>query len=114
MRYSSKALPEKDRAGDGKKRNNNYGFPSFAYLQHILDSRNESKESQKCGICQSFLVSGGTMPKIGTTKEKICITIDKELLPKLHKYAEADHRSLSQFINYSLHKVVAEAEEDED
>lgn len=54
------------------------------------------------------------MPKIGTTKEKICITIDKELLPKLHKFAEADHRSLSQFINYSLHKVVAEAEAEEE
>ena len=50
------------------------------------------------------------MPKIGSTKEKICITIDKELLPKLHAYAEEDRRSLSQFINYSLHQIVVQKE----
>ena len=35
-------------------------------------------------------------------KEKISITIDGDLLDKLKKYADADDRSLSQYINMTL------------
>ena len=35
-------------------------------------------------------------------KEKISITIDGDLLEKLRKKAEADNRSLSQYINLLL------------
>ena len=37
-------------------------------------------------------------------KEKICITIDKDILAKLKEKADADNRSLSQYINLLLRK----------
>ena len=41
-------------------------------------------------------------------KEKISITIDSDLLEHAKKEAEADDRSLSQFINLILKKHLAE------
>ena len=35
-------------------------------------------------------------------KEKISITIDSDILPKIKEEAESDDRSLSQFINLLL------------
>ena len=39
-------------------------------------------------------------------KEKISITIDSDLLEKLKERAEADERSLSQYINLLLKKAL--------
>ena len=39
-------------------------------------------------------------------KEKISITIDSDLLAKLKENADADDRSLSQYINLLLKKVL--------
>ena len=39
-------------------------------------------------------------------KEKICITIDSDLLQELKVEAERDERSLSQFINLILRKKI--------
>ncbi|MBO5078448.1 MAG: ribbon-helix-helix protein, CopG family [Oscillospiraceae bacterium] len=39
-------------------------------------------------------------------KEKISITIDSDLLEKLKENADADDRSLSQYINLLLRKAV--------
>ena len=41
-------------------------------------------------------------------KEKISITIDGDLLEKLRERAEADDRSLSQYINLVLKKHLEE------
>ena len=41
-------------------------------------------------------------------KEKISITIDSDLLEKLRQMAEADDRSLSQYINLILKKYLEE------
>ena len=41
-------------------------------------------------------------------KEKISITIDSDLLEKLRANAEADDRSLSQYINLVLKKSLDE------
>jgi len=43
-------------------------------------------------------------------KEKISITIDSDLLAKAREMAEADDRSLSQYINLVLKKYLAELE----
>ncbi len=45
-------------------------------------------------------------------KEKICITIDADLLAKLKVAAEKDERSLSQYINMVLRKHIKEINED--
>ena len=42
-------------------------------------------------------------------KEKISITIDSDLLEKIREKAEADERSLSQYINLVLKKHLEEA-----
>lgn len=44
-------------------------------------------------------------------KEKISITIDEDLLKKLRLLAEADERSLSQYINLILKKYIEKSEE---
>lgn len=44
-------------------------------------------------------------------KEKISITIDNDLLAKLRTRAEADDRSLSQYINLVLKQHVEGAEQ---
>ena len=41
-------------------------------------------------------------------KEKISITIDNDILVKLREVAEADDRSLSQYINLVLKKHLEE------
>ena len=41
-------------------------------------------------------------------KEKISITIDSDLLEKIREKAEADERSLSQYINLVLKKHLEE------
>ena len=41
-------------------------------------------------------------------KERISITIDSDLLEKLREKAEADDRSLSQYINLILKKYLEE------
>ena len=43
-------------------------------------------------------------------KEKISITIDSDLLAKIREKAEADDRSLSQYINLALKKHLDETE----
>ena len=43
-------------------------------------------------------------------KEKISITIDSDLLAKIREKAEADDRSLSQYINLALKKHLEETE----
>lgn len=43
-------------------------------------------------------------------KEKISITLDNDLLVKLREKAEADDRSLSQYINLVLKKHLEEQE----
>lgn len=45
-------------------------------------------------------------------KEKISVTIDSDVLEKAKLAAEADDRSLSQFINLVLKKHLAETETD--
>lgn len=46
-------------------------------------------------------------------KEKISITIDSDLLAKAKEAAEADDRSLSQFINIALKAFLASIEADD-
>lgn len=43
-------------------------------------------------------------------KEKISVTIDSDVLEKARQAAEADDRSLSQFINLVLKKYLLEKE----
>ncbi len=43
-------------------------------------------------------------------KEKVCITLDNDLLAKLREISEADDRSLSQYINLVLKKHLEELE----
>lgn len=43
-------------------------------------------------------------------KDKISITIDNDLLAKIREIAEADDRSLSQYINLVLKKHLEEIE----
>ena len=43
-------------------------------------------------------------------KEKISITIDKDLVTKLRQKADADERSLSQYINLIVRKYLEESE----
>lgn len=43
-------------------------------------------------------------------KERISITIDNDLLAKIREIAEADDRSLSQYINLVLKKHLEELE----
>lgn len=43
-------------------------------------------------------------------KEKISITVDNDLLAKIREKAEADDRSLSQYINLILKKHLEELE----
>ena len=43
-------------------------------------------------------------------KEKVCITLDNDLLAKLRERSEADDRSLSQYINLALKKHLEELE----
>jgi metal-responsive CopG/Arc/MetJ family transcriptional regulator len=43
-------------------------------------------------------------------KEKVCITLDNDLLAKLREISEADDRSLSQYINLVLKKHLEEEE----
>ncbi len=45
-------------------------------------------------------------------KEKISITIDSDLLEKARCAAEADDRSLSQFINIALKAFITKMEEE--
>ncbi len=49
----------------------------------------------------------------GVLKERISITVDKELLEKVRLRAEQDDRSLSQYINRVLKKAVKEAPEED-
>ncbi|MBR2605136.1 MAG: toxin-antitoxin system protein [Clostridia bacterium] len=44
-------------------------------------------------------------------KEKISVTIDSDVLEKAKQAAEADDRSLSQFINLVLKKYLFEEQE---
>jgi metal-responsive CopG/Arc/MetJ family transcriptional regulator len=44
-------------------------------------------------------------------KEKVCITLDNDLLAKLREISEADDRSLSQYINLVLKKHLEELKE---
>lgn len=44
-------------------------------------------------------------------KDKISITIDSDILEKLREIAEADDRSLSQYINLVLKKHLEEQKE---
>ena len=44
-------------------------------------------------------------------KDKISITIDNDLLAKIREIAEADDRSLSQYINLVLKKHLEKEEE---
>ncbi len=46
-------------------------------------------------------------------KEKISITIDSDVLAKAKEAAEADDRSLSQFINIALKAFLAPIEADD-
>ena len=43
-------------------------------------------------------------------KERVCITLDGDLLEKLREKAEYDDRSLSQYINLILKKHLEETE----
>ena len=43
-------------------------------------------------------------------KEKVCITLDNDLLEKLRKKAEYDDRSLSSYINLILRRFIEEQE----
>lgn len=43
-------------------------------------------------------------------KDKVCITIDNDLLDKLRQRAEKDDRSLSSYINLILRKYIEELE----
>ncbi len=52
-------------------------------------------------------------PLNGIPKERISITLDKELLERVRLCAEQDDRSLSQYINRVLKKAVKEASEEE-
>ena len=45
-------------------------------------------------------------------KEKISITIDNDIVEKLREIAEADERSLSQYINLVLKKHLEELKEE--
>ena len=45
-------------------------------------------------------------------KEKISITIDNDLLKKLRDLAEADDRSLSQYINLILREYIKKIDGD--
>lgn len=45
-------------------------------------------------------------------KEKISITIDNDIVEKLREIAEADDRSLSQYINLVLKKHLEELKEE--
>lgn len=42
------------------------------------------------------------MPKKGVTKDKICISIDKELHSRLKKYSEKNLVKLSTYIEYLI------------
>lgn len=44
-------------------------------------------------------------------KEKISLTIDSDILEKAKQAAEADDRSLSQFINLILKKYLSEEQQ---
>ena len=46
-------------------------------------------------------------------KEKVCITLDNDLLAMLREKAEEDDRSLSQYINLILKRHMEELEEKE-
>lgn len=43
------------------------------------------------------------------TKERINITVDKDLLVRVREMAEAEHRNLSNMIEYLLRKAVADS-----
>ena len=43
-------------------------------------------------------------------KDKVCITLDNDLLEKLRKMAENDDRSLSSYINLILRRYVEKTE----
>ena len=43
-------------------------------------------------------------------KEKVCITLDNDLLEKLRHRAERDDRSLSSYINLVLRKYIEASE----
>lgn len=45
-------------------------------------------------------------------KEKISITIDNDILKKLRELAEADDRSLSQYINLILREHIKTVDKD--
>ncbi len=49
----------------------------------------------------------------GIPKERISITVDKELLEKVRLRAEQDDRSLSQYINRVLKKAVKDDPEED-
>ena len=44
-------------------------------------------------------------------KEKICLTIDNDILAKLKERAEYDDRSLSQYINHILKQHIKDSED---
>ena len=43
-------------------------------------------------------------------KDKVCITLENDLLEKLRKMAEYDDRSLSSYINLILRRYIEEKE----
>ncbi|MBW2981239.1 hypothetical protein KY360_07520 [Candidatus Woesearchaeota archaeon] len=44
------------------------------------------------------------MPKKGVTKDKLCISLDKELHSKLKEYCEKNMVKLSTYIEYLIKK----------
>lgn len=52
-------------------------------------------------------------PVNGIKKDKISITLDGDLLQKVRARAEAEERSVAQYINRVLKIVIREAEEKE-
>ena len=47
-------------------------------------------------------------------KEKVCITLDNDILQKIRELAELDDRSVSGYINLVLKKHLEELEEKND
>ena len=52
--------------------------------------------------------------KVKPLKEKVCITLDNDILQKIRELAELDDRSVSGYINLVLKKHLEELEEKND
>ena len=49
--------------------------------------------------------------KVKPLKEKVCITLDNEILQKIRELAELDDRSVSSYINLVLKKHLEESKQ---